>query len=397
MAFHKVIQNRTTYLVTIRVVACCRWLISCRQKKALRVVLSRANPLTEDTTYVPANVSSIVNANRVAEVIRDHRRKIVPKHIIRGMMNMKPIQSSLKRWIEQNDSFKERYEAMKQETLAHPHIQQFLKQHPEITEVEIDKRLNKLYEYTTQSIRCDRCANFESCHNIVQGYSPTLSYVNNEIHVAYEKCPNHIIYEQRVEDDQLIQSVYMPKEILHARMKGFFPDHKRKVAMDKAHEFIEAAKTNLPEKGLFLSGPFGVGKTYLLGAIANELQLYQISSMLIYMPEFVREMRDAIQTNTVQEKIDLFKKADVLMLDDIGAETMSAWFRDEVLGSILQYRMMERLPVFFTSNYTMEQLETILATSTKGGFEELKSGRIMERIKQVSEEVVMETKNYRES
>src|SRR5699024_8861089 len=137
-----------------------------------------------------------------------------------------------------------------------------------------------------------------------------------------------------------------------------------------------------PKRGLFLSGPFGVGKTYFIGAIANKLQEYNISSTLIYMPEFVREMREAIKDDSVQEKIDLFKETDVLILDDIGAETFSAWFRDEVLGAILQYRMMENLPVFFTSNYTMKQLEDVLSTSTRGGVERVKAGRIMERVKQ---------------
>lgn len=310
---------------------------------------------------------------------------------------MEPIQSSLRRWIDNNHTFKQRHEAMRQDILAHPHIKQFLEQHPEITNQEIEKRLNKLYEYTTQSIRCHTCKNYESCHNIVQGYFPTLSYVNDEIHISYEKCPNHEIYEQRTAENNLVQSVHMPKEILHARMSEVYPDHERSEVLLHIDHFIREAKDKLPNKGLFLSGPFGVGKTYLLGAIANELQQDNITSMLIYMPEFVREMREAIQTNTVQEKIDLFKKADVLMLDDIGAETMSAWFRDEVLGSILQYRMMENLPVFFTSNYNMEQLEVILATSTKGGFEEVKAGRIMERIKQLSREVVVMARNYRET
>ena len=91
----------------------------------------------------------------------------------------------------------------------------------------------------------------------------------------------------------------------------------------------------------------------------------------------------------------MFKQADVLMLDDIGAETLSAWFRDEVLGAILQYRMMEQLPVFFTSNYTMDQLEEILATTTKGDVERVKAGRIMERIKQVSTEVFVSGSNRR--
>src|SRR5699024_2450390 len=116
---------------------------------------------------------------------------------------------------------------------------------------------------------------------------------------------------------------------------------------------------------------------------ANELQDLNISSTLIYMPEFVREIQASIEDNTVQDKINVFKQAEVLMLDDIGAENLSAWFRDEVLGSILQYRMMENMPVFFTSNYTMEQLEEVLAKTTRGNVEKVKAGRIMERIKQV--------------
>lgn len=62
-----------------------------------------------------------------------------------------------------------------------------------------------------------------------------------------------------------------------------------------------------------------------------------------------------------------------MILDDIGAEFLSSWFRDEILGAILQYRMMERLPVFFTSNYTPEELETMLSQSGRGKMEQLKA------------------------
>lgn len=311
------------------------------------------------------------------------------------MRKMKPIQTSLKRWINNNESFKQRHEAMKTEILQHPKIAYFLDKHPEITEKDIDKRLNKLYEYATQSVQCDKCSSFEFCKNIVKGYSPILQFVNGEIHISYEKCQNHIQYEKMTEKENLIQSIYMPKEILNASMENIYPDHNRIQATKEAVSFLKLAKQELPEKGLFLTGPFGVGKTYLLGAIANELRKFNISSMLIYMPEFVREIREAIKDNKVQDKINMFKRADVLMLDDIGAETLSAWFRDEVLGSILQYRMMENLPVFFTSNYTMAQLEQILATSTKNGVEQVKAGRIMERIMQVSKEVKVGGENRR--
>ena len=37
----------------------------------------------------------------------------------------------------------------------------------------------------------------------------------------------------------------------------------------------------------------------------------------------------------------------VLILDDIGSEMNTQWVRDEVLGPILQFRMLEELPTFF--------------------------------------------------
>lgn len=255
--------------------------------------------------------------------------------------------------------------------------------------------MNRLYEYTTQSIQCSDCQNYPTCKNLVKGYSPILSVVHGEIHISYEKCENHILYEQEERSESLISSFHMPKEIMEARMENIELDEHRVIAIKAITKFLDQAKNTLPQKGIYLTGPFGVGKTYLLGAVAHRLQELNISSRLIYMPEFVRVMKEAIKTNTVQENIDTFKQADVLMLDDIGAETFSAWFRDEVLGSILQYRMMERLPVFFTSNYTMDQLETILASTSKGGIEEVKAGRIMERIRQVAHEIVLDGENKR--
>jgi len=54
-----------------------------------------------------------------------------------------------------------------------------------------------------------------------------------------------------------------------------------------------------------------------------------------------------------------------LILDDIGAESISEWVRDEVLGAILQYRMSENLPTCYTSNFDYELLEQYLAIPVK--------------------------------
>src|SRR5690625_1350560 len=102
-------------------------------------------------------------------------------------MRMESIQTTLQKWIESNKNFQQRHDALKNHVLKHPSIQAFLREHPDITDEQIDKRLNKLYEYTTQSIRCERCHNLDTCENIVKGHTPNLLYERGEIHVTYEK------------------------------------------------------------------------------------------------------------------------------------------------------------------------------------------------------------------
>ena len=92
--------------------------------------------------------------------------------------------------------------------------------------------------------------------------------------------------------------------------------------------------------------------------------------------------------------MDLLKKSDVLLIDDIGAESVTSWSRDEILGTILQYRMDSGLPTFFTSNLTIEELETHLS-NTKGSVDIVKAKRIIERIKHLTEDLELVSDNRR--
>ena len=53
-------------------------------------------------------------------------------------------------------------------------------------------------------------------------------------------------------------------------------------------------------KGLYFYGQFGVGKSYLLGAIANELAAEKIPSMIVYVPELFRELKSSIGDSTLK-------------------------------------------------------------------------------------------------
>ena len=54
------------------------------------------------------------------------------------------------------------------------------------------------------------------------------------------------------------------------------------------------------------------------------------------------------------------------MIDDIGAEEVTPWVRDEVIGPLLHYRMVQELPTFFSSNLNFEELEHHLSITREG-------------------------------
>jgi len=308
---------------------------------------------------------------------------------------MEKINRTLKR-IASSENFQKRYEKMRQETLAHPAIKAFIREHQdELTNEIIDKGLNKLYEYINQSKECNKCESLDTCVNMMKGYHPELVLVRNSIDVTYERCPRKIMDDEKRKNEQLIKSLYVPKDILNATFENLAHDDSRIDAIKKSLSFILHYEQGNPTKGLYLYGEFGVGKSYLLGAIANKLAKKQISSMIVYVPELLRELKSSIADSTLNSKIEALKKEPILMLDDLGAEAVSSWTRDEVLGPILQFRMLESLPTFFTSNFDLKGLEHHLTYSQRGEEEKLKARRIMERIRSLSEPVLVDGPNRR--
>ena len=296
-------------------------------------------------------------------------------------------------------SFQERYNAIRNQILEHPNVQKFLAEHDDVVNKEmVERSLAKLYEYISQTSECCNCGSTEKCTNYLKGFVPKLYITQNSIDVEYERCKQKIIEDERREIESMISSMYMPKDVLSATLKDLeIDDESRVEILNYAADFVAHIKNSgeLPKKGFYLYGEFGVGKSFVLGAIANELASLKVPSVLVFVPEFLRELKNSIHDQTLQEKVDYVKQAPVLMLDDIGAESLTSWARDEILGSILHYRMSEQLPTFITSNLDYKQLEIHLAETSRGEMDVVKAAKIMERIKAVTFPIRMTGRNRR--
>ena len=151
-------------------------------------------------------------------------------------------------------------------------------------------------------------------------------------------------------------------------------------------------KVSKPGYALLLKGSWGCGKTYLISALFNELSKKRISTEIVYYPELLRDIKSDF--DTYGDRMDYLENVDLLLIDDIGAEKVTEWSRDEILGTILQKRMNNYKTTFFTSNLNMEELENHLRINSYSD-DEIKARRIIERVKQLTEDMELVSENKR--
>ena len=241
---------------------------------------------------------------------------------------------------------------------------------------------------------CQNCKNIESCPNILKGHRYTPYKDGNIINFSYDQCEKLQEKNKKEAYKNYLDLYEMPKEVKDASFKNIYKDDKARVPIIKYFkEFMEDYFKGKNPKGIYLTGSFGSGKTYLIASLLNEMAKKGIHSILIYYPDFLVDLKTSFGNN-YGEKFNEIKRIPLLLLDDIGAENVSNWSRDEVLGPILQYRMENHLPTFFTSNLTIDELEKNLSI-TSSGIDKVKARRIIERIKQLTVSLDLISKNRR--
>lgn len=258
------------------------------------------------------------------------------------------------------------------------------------------KYTSSLETTSNELMNCKKCKNLLECHNSYIGHVLYPEILNGNLVFDYIPCKYQKQFDEQNKYKNNIYLFEVPKEIKEASMKNIDSGNKDRFEIIKwLINFLDNYRPHSGMKGLYLNGSFGCGKTYLIAAVLNELAKKEHKIAIIYYPEFLRSLKESFgDAETYNEKFKLIKNVEILLIDDIGAETMTEWSRDEVLGTVLQYRMQEGLTTFFTSNLTVKDLEEHFSISTRG-VEKVKAKRIIERIKQLTVEMTLVSENRR--
>ena len=121
--------------------------------------------------------------------------------------------------------------------------------------------------------------------------------------------------------------------------------------------FFDPAENRFRESGLIYIGVPGTGKTHLAVAVLIELiERYNVRGRFIDFTALVHKIQSTFDPSSAESKhmvLDPIIRADVLVLDELGAQKPTEWVMD-TLYLIINSRYLERLPTIFTTNYHLD-------------------------------------------
>ena len=194
--------------------------------------------------------------------------------------------------------------------------------------------------------------------------------------------------------DYCVQKIRGKATKLKIDDSGFLNEYYASCQYDMA-AYTQSVSSIPLNQGVYLYGNPGTGKSYLMKGICNYYAKNNKSVSFVQVPLLIQELKQFMTDNEYRQRVmNHLRYSDVLVLDDIGAESITQWTRDEILLPVLDERMNKGMKTYFTSNYSMEELEQQYRLVNKPN-NTIASLRILERIRTLSKPVELSGKSRR--
>lgn len=159
--------------------------------------------------------------------------------------------------------------------------------------------------------------------------------------------------------EQLFKYSMIDELSKNANFKNFKVDEYNKNVYNLAKKYIDNFDGMLEHNiGLLITGSVGTGKTYITASIANELLERDRKVVMLSFTKYLEMIKETFNQNgkTELEILEKINEAELLIIDDLGAENESDWSREK-LYSLIDYRYRTNRLMIITTNYSAWQMK----------------------------------------
>lgn len=196
--------------------------------------------------------------------------------------------------------------------LSDPDVVTFINQHG-LTQDEIKRSLPKFNQFINER----RKFQDQEDSYIAKGYEPILTMNEGYADVTYLETRELKEAQEQKAIENRINLVSLPKSYKSISFDDvLLDDVKRLDVYESLVDFISQYPSP-DQKGLYLYGDMGVGKSFFMAALAHELsEKKNALTTILHYPSFTIDIKNAIKTDSVKDEIDAVKTSEVLVLDD---------------------------------------------------------------------------------
>lgn len=278
--------------------------------------------------------------------------------------------------LEFDDDFKLKKEASINELMQDPQILKVLHQY-RLDRSIIEDNWAEFLDYQDDLRKCQHCQGLDFCVKVTQGMQHYIEIINNEIIISSIPCQ----YGKELLEKKDILSRIPVRNVSEKMVLVTPKDIKELSASDEAvikkvYGYILEPKNH----GFIIQGPARSGKSTLAGFLIRNLSKNGYTCGYIHFPTFLLDLKNSFGDYGNDNNVESLRQLDYLVIDDLGGENVTAWSRDEVLSSIITYRMQNQKPIFFTSEYSQEDLVKLYSLKPKDPRDRIKVERLINGI-----------------
>lgn len=239
---------------------------------------------------------------------------------------------------------------------------------------KIDENIVKIFDFVSDINYCKKCPGTKKCAKQNPLLCTKIIYTHGEVDRQLVPCKE--LLKQIAFKKQFIIMDF-EEEWLDSTLRSIDRNSGRDLALEKYRDFIK----NKDNHWIYLTGSKNSGRSYFAAALVVDAARRDLGPICYLNSTLrLRELNDlgyGKKKEEFERKLEYYSNVPILVLDDFGNEFKTDFVRDAILFPILSARAGKRLITIFTSDFSIEEVETLYSNTKPGAIRAKQISRLI--------------------